>query len=172
MNQPNLRAVPMVQVQQVPDSTAESPSDEQAQAEFEGADTAQTVDCLGAKYRIADRVGLMPLMRFAAAAKRGLDTGDMEAMAAIYDMLADCIDPRDWSRFEADMTAKKAQPEDMLPVVQQTIEALSARPTSRPSDSSDGPPTTGGTSTGGSSSPARPDREGLAPISEALASRA
>jgi hypothetical protein len=49
------------------------------------------VDFLGRKFAIADKIGLMPLMRFAHAAKSGLDSADLEGMAAMYDMLRQCI---------------------------------------------------------------------------------
>ena len=109
---------------------------------------------LGGSYRVADKVGLMPLMKFAHAASSGLDTADMEALGAIYEMLRDCIHPEDWARFEADAIVKKAEAEDLLPVVQQTIEVINARPTQPPSGSSNGRPPESASSTGSSSSPA------------------
>lgn len=116
------------------------------------------VEFAGEWFRIADKVGLMPLMRFAHAAAEELDTADMEALAAIYDMLRDCIhpgspcdcgqpgdhvpgchyDPGDWRKFERHAVKVKADAEDMLPVVQQVISKVSARPTGGPSGSSDG----------------------------------
>jgi hypothetical protein len=49
------------------------------------------VEFLGSEFAIADKIGLMPLMRFAHAAKSGLDSADLEGMAAMYDMLRQCI---------------------------------------------------------------------------------
>lgn len=49
------------------------------------------VEFLGKEFAIASKIGLMPLMRFAHAAKSGLDSDDMEGMAAMYDMLRQCI---------------------------------------------------------------------------------
>lgn len=49
------------------------------------------VEFLGARFAIASKIGLMPLMRFAHASKSGLDSADMEGMAAMYDMLRQCI---------------------------------------------------------------------------------
>lgn len=49
------------------------------------------VEFLGKDFAIADKIGLMPLMRFAHAAKSGLDSDDMEGMAAMYDMLRQAI---------------------------------------------------------------------------------
>lgn len=49
------------------------------------------VEFLGKEFAIASKIGLMPLMRFAHAAKSGLDSADLEGMAAMYDMLRQCI---------------------------------------------------------------------------------
>ena len=51
----------------------------------------RTVEFMGVEFAIADKIGLMPLMRFAHAAKSGLDSADLEGMAAMYDMLRQCI---------------------------------------------------------------------------------
>jgi hypothetical protein len=128
---------------------------------------------MGARFRISDKVGLMPLMKFAHAANSGMDTSDMQALAAIYEMLRDCIyqgngipegedghDAGDWARFEEHATVTKADAEDVMPVVQQTIELLTARPTRPPSGSSDGPPRTSGNSTGSSSTAPAPGSNG------------
>ena len=123
------------------------------QAAVEGVPVGDRVEFMGGQYRIADRIGLMPLMRFAHAARKGTNAEDLEGLAAIYDMLRDCLDPEDWSRFERDATDKKAEAEQLLEVVSDTIEILAARPTSRPSDSSDGPLPTSPNSTGSSPSP-------------------
>lgn len=122
----------------------------------------RTVEFLGQQFRVADKVGLMPLMRFAhASAQEDLDSSDMEAMVAVYEMLRDCIDPGsppcgkcsfckdpngtcpsfrkgDWRRFEEHATIMKADADQLLPVVQRVIEILTARPTPEPSGSSAG----------------------------------
>lgn len=162
-----LRGVPMVEIEQVPDTEEAARAE---QAELEGAASEKVVHCLGGTYKVAEKVGLMPLLRFAHAAKQGLDTADMDGLAAVYDMLHDCLDPADWDRFAADMTREKAGADDLLPLVTQAIEVLSARPTGAPSGSSDGSPATTATSTAGS--PPRPDVAGLVPVSELLGSRA
>jgi hypothetical protein len=121
----------------------------QLQAMSEGVVLSDRVECMGGHYRIADKVGLMPLMKFSYMSKR-VDESDIEAMAAIYEMLKDCIHADDWPRFVNDMIEKKAEADDMLPVVSQTFELMTARPTRRPTDSSSGPPTITPTSTGDS----------------------
>lgn len=112
-----------------------------------------TIPFHGEDYRLADKMGLMPLMRFAKLARSGLDSQEMEGLAAMYDLLEQCIDPEDWARFEAAATRERDQGDELMAVVTKAIELMAARPTLRSSDSSDGPPNTSGSSTGGSSSP-------------------
>jgi len=59
--------------------------------ELPPAPEVRTVEFMGEEFAIADKIGLMPLMRFAHAAKSGLDSADLEGMAAMYDMLRQCI---------------------------------------------------------------------------------
>jgi len=121
------------------------------QAMAAGITLADRVECLGGHYRIKDKVGLMPLMKFAYVSKR-VDEEDLEALKCIYDMLKACIHATDWDRFERDMTEKDADVDDLMPVVAKTIEMLAARPTQQSSDSSSGGSTTGPGSTPTSSS--------------------
>lgn len=87
---------------------------------------------------MAERVGLMPLMRFAHLASSGVDSEDMEALAAMYDLLEQCIADDDWPRFQRAATKSRADGEMLMAVVQKAIEAIGERPTGQPSDSSDG----------------------------------
>lgn len=116
------------------------------QAMSEGVVLDDRVECMGHFYRVADKVGLMPLMRFAFVSKN-VDEADLEALVSIYEMLKDCIHADDWDRFVREMTEDKAEVEDLLPVVNSTFELLSARPSKRPSDSSSGQAATTRTST-------------------------
>ena len=88
----------------------------------------------GKAFGIADRVGLLPLAEFAYHANSGMDTGDMGAMAAIYEMLKDCIRPEEWPAFLRYGKQIKAEVEDLMDVVNQTTELLTARPTGQGSD--------------------------------------
>jgi hypothetical protein len=54
-------------------------------------DTDGTVELLGENFRLADRVALMPLLAFANASKKGLDSEDMEGMAAMYGLIRSVI---------------------------------------------------------------------------------
>ncbi len=88
----------------------------------------------GRMFGIADRVGLLPLAEFAYHANSGMDTGDMGAMAAIYEMLKDCIRKEEWPAFIRYGKEIKADVEDLMDVVNQTTELLTARPTGQGSD--------------------------------------
>ena len=106
----------------------------------------------GQQFRMVERVGLMPLMRFAKVAKGGTDSGDMDGLAAMYDLLQAVIDPADWARFEDHAVKVAADDETLMKVVADVFKVLSERPTQRPSDSSERPSTTSTSSPAGSSS--------------------
>lgn len=106
----------------------------------------------GESFAVADRIGWMPLMRFAVLAKSGVDTDDMEGLVAVHDLLRSCIAEQDWERFQAHADKIRAG-EELLQVVTEAVALITSRPTSRPSDSSDGPPQTSGPSADGSGSP-------------------
>lgn len=123
-------------------------------------ETGDTVTMMGKKFRVADKVGLMPLLKFASASD--MNTSDPRALAAIYDMLKDCIyegtpacgecatcktgdedscqdfDSGDWSEFERHAIDTKAEADDLIPVVSQVMEIISGRPTKQPAGSSTG----------------------------------
>ena len=124
--------------------------------------TEQLVTFKGEKFRIAEKVGLMPLMKFAHASSQDMSTADMEALSAIYSMLEDCIyageeacgkcaackkdnptdckqyDAGDWRKFVTHAIKTKADADELLPVVRQVIELIAARPTQEQSGSSNG----------------------------------
>jgi hypothetical protein len=131
-----------------------------------------TVEFRGEEYRVAEKVGLAPLMRFAKLAKSGGDSADMGALAVMYDLLDQCFarecsacgetderkliakDPAgaccekreivtaEFDRFMDRATEEHLDHEEILEVVGKVFEVLSNRPTGRPSASPPGPPTT------------------------------
>lgn len=137
----------------------------------------RTVTFVGQRFRISDRIGLMPLLKFSAHAD--LSTTDPGALAAMYSMLKDCIhpgtpacgkcpeckagndsscaayDPGDWRRFEQHAIDTKAGADDLLDVITRTIELISGRPTGPRSSSSPGSRGTRAGSTGRSSGTGR-----------------
>lgn len=115
-----------------------------------GPAVAEQVTFCGEQFDIADRIGLMPLMRFAKVAQDGVDSTELAGLVAMYDLLEQCVAPHEWARFQATADQHRADSETLMGVVTTVIELLSARPTSRPSDSSDGPQRTAPNSTGDS----------------------
>jgi len=160
---------------------------QEVQAAAEGVeiiDDRPRVELKGRSFGIASSVGLMPLMKFAMTARKGVESDDLEGLAAMYSLIRDCIDqtrpqkavldddgeplvqdgkpvteddgPSEWDRFEQHAIDSKAEAEDLFGVVSKVIEALSARKAPRPGDSSAGPPTTSASSKAISSSTAPP----------------
>jgi hypothetical protein len=121
---------------------------------------ARTVHLCGQEFEVAERVGSLPLMRFAKLARTGISSDDFEGMAAMYDLLKSCIADHEWDRFEAVADAERVDGDTLFAVVQDTFAVLAGRPTSRPSDSSDGPGGTSRSSTDASSSRAISRLEG------------
>lgn len=134
----------------------------------------------GKTFRLADKVGAMPMMKFAHLAKQGTDANELEGLVAIYDLLRSVIADEEWAAFEEHASFKRANGDDLMDVVQQAIAAIAARPTVRPSDSSVGPTTTSTSSAGDSSSrvvhrleeSGRPDLALLVQDSQEFGSRA
>lgn len=96
----------------------------------------------GESFGVAPVVGLMPLLRFAHLAKQGIEADDMEGLVAIYDLLKSVIADDEWERFQTFATDIRATGDDLMEAVADAIQLISSRPSSRPSDSSDGPSTT------------------------------
>lgn len=137
------------------------------------ADEPLFVEFMGEQFAMSDRIGVMPLMRFAKTAAAGTQSNDMAGLVALYDLLEQCIDPADWPRFEQHAMTSRADSADLMQVTTTVFRVLSGRPTKRPSDSSDGPQRTEASSTAGSSSPAirlltgRPDLQAVVAQAEA-----
>src|SRR5690348_6239631 len=110
-------------------------------------DGRETIEFHGEQFTLAEDVGTMPLLRFAKLAQDDTDSEDMAGLAAMYDLIEMCFDARDWQRFQAAATRHKAKGSELLAVVSQVFQVLAARPTQRPSDSSDGPLSTAPSST-------------------------
>lgn len=133
----------------------------------------RTVEFMGRRFRIADKIGLMPLLKFATYAD--VATDDPKALAAMYQMLRDCIYPGepgcgecedceagndracaeyvrgDWQAFEDHAIDTKAEADDLVTVISKVIELISGRPTKQPSPSSSGRRSISAGSTGRSS---------------------
>ena len=137
------------------------------------ADPAETVEFMGKDFRIAKKVGLMPLLKFSAAVD--FDISDPRALAAMYAMLRDCVyegtpacgkctacregresacpsfDAGDWKAFEDHAVNSKADADELMDVITRVMEIITGRPTKPPATSSRGQRGTSGGSTGSSS---------------------
>lgn len=160
------------------------------QAAVEGApDTADVVEFLGEKFRIAENIGAMPLLAFANASKKGLDTEDMAGMAAMYAMIRDVIhrpklydehgqrivdevtgrpahDESEWRRFEELAIDEQADGEQLMEFVSEVMGVISARPPKRRGISSASSPTISPKSRASSSSPAIRAIDGMVPVAD------
>jgi hypothetical protein len=165
----------------------------EAQASAEGIvidpDGADYIEFYGEKFRLADRVGLMPLVKFGHAANKGLDSDDMEGLSAMYSMIRSVIhrppvydehgarkvdengktlrDEGEWQRFQALAEDELAEGEDIMAFVNRAMEVMAARPRRPREISSGGSRPTSVNSKADSSSPARPPEvDGLTPVAD------
>lgn len=108
-----------------------------------------TVTLKGKQYRVADEIGAMPLLMWASVAE--MSTEDNGALAAIYNMLGDCVHEEHWNQFRFDAIKSKAKTEELLDVITKALEILTANPTESPSPASGGSRRTSGELKGTSS---------------------
>jgi hypothetical protein len=133
----------------------------------------KSVEFMGQRFRIADKIGAMPLLKFSTYAD--MDIQDPRALAAMYTLLRDVIYPGtpscgdcefcdagnerscksydrgDWTKFEDHAMTTKADADELMDVVTKVMELISGRPTGQSGTSSSGPPASSGRSTGSSS---------------------
>lgn len=119
-----------------------------------------TFDFEGETFTVIDyEPSALPMMELSDAIQSGVEEDSTPALAAMYQMLQHCIAESDWPRFRRTAMASRATVDDVMPIVSAVWEAVTGRPTGRPSASADGPSTTGPNSKGASPSPtARPYR--------------
>lgn len=177
--------------QPIAGQSPEDPVLHEAQAAAEGVvlDEGDFVEFFGEKFRLADRVGLMALVKFGHAANKGLDSDDMEGLAAMYSMIRSVIhrpplhdehgqrkvdengktlrDESEWQRFQDVAEDELAESEDIMGFVSRAMEVMAARPRKPREISSDGSRPTSVSSRAVSSSPVRsPEMDGLTPVAD------
>ena len=82
-----------------------------------------TFKLMGAEYKLADKVGIWPLMQYARAVEAGdNELGQRKMMASAHAILEDAVHPGDWGRFQEDMIAKKM--DDILLVLDAVMGAV------------------------------------------------
>lgn len=163
--------------------------DAQASAEGVVLDDGDFLEFFGEKFRLADRVGLMPLVKFGNAANKGLDSDDMAGLAAMYSMIRAVIhrpplyddhgarkvdengktlrDEAEWNRFQELAEDECAEGEDIMAFVNKAMEVMSARPRKPRAISSVGSRPTSQSSRADSSSPVtHPQVAGLTPVAD------
>jgi hypothetical protein len=168
------------QLRAVPPPVDPTPSTQDVQALTEGAvvDDADFIEFLGKKFRLAESIGLMPLLKFAHSAKTGLTSDDMEGLSAMYLLIRSCLDrsqvqatnpdgtpmvdesgqpvwsgPSQWDLFEAHAIDTNADGEDLSGLINRAVQVVSARPRKRRGGSSASSPQTSPSSRESSSSP-------------------
>lgn len=118
---------------QLSQTDPEALTDDTVEGEVVGKKEYDTVKLKDKEFRLAESIGAMPMLKWAAAADLGAD--DPRGLAAIYAMLQDTILTDDWSAFEQHATLSKADAEELLDVVSKGLEVISGRPTKRQSGS-------------------------------------
>jgi len=101
-----------------------------------------TVDFHGTAFRVRDKVPVWALMEFLDGEGRG----EAEALAAGHRFIRDVLHPDDFAAFGRACREHDASFDEIL---QLAVAAATARPTVRPADSPDGPPTSGASSAPG-----------------------
>lgn len=172
------------------------PTTHSVQAEAEGVvldDDPGKVEFLGEKFRLAESIGLMPMLAFANASKNGLDSDDMAGLSAMYALIRDVIDqrrppkvdpatgeqvfdssgepewdgPSEWMRFEKHAIEEQADGEELMDFVGKAMAAVAARPRKRRERSSASSPRILERSKDTSSSPGMPPEvAGLVPVAD------
>jgi hypothetical protein len=138
-----LAAIQAVAAARTPDTTIEP-------SELNGkAVPGRTVELKGKRFKIASKVGLMPMLRFSAYAD--VDTNDPRALGALYQMLRDVIDSGDWRAFEDHAVDSKADADELLDVISKAMQLIAGRPTEPSGASSRGRRAISDGSTGSSS---------------------
>lgn len=78
-------------------------------------------------FRLAEDVGIMPLMEWAAASDR--DVASADGLRAVFYVLQDAVHEDDWAEFRKYAREHKAAATDMLEFANAALEALAGRPT-------------------------------------------
>lgn len=115
------------------DQSARVAKDARAQDKDSGA---LTVPFMGREFRLAQDVGIMPLMEWAAASD--VDVASAAGLRAVYYVLQDAVDGEEWAEFRKHARETKAQAQDVLNFTNAALEALAGRPTEESAGSSDG----------------------------------
>lgn len=92
-------------------------------------------------------VSVLDLSEFARLAASGMDTDDPSAGAILADIYLALLGDKEYQRFRNHCRRNGTDGENLMKIIGDLASEDSDRPTSRSSDSSDGPPSTPATST-------------------------
>lgn len=110
------------------------------------------VEFFGERFTPPERFNMRRLTRFATLATKGVDSEDLTGMAAIDGLIDQCLRPEDVDRFDEVCDRERPTFDELMAFVKDVMEAVTDRPTSLPSGSSDGQQSTNGNSVDDSSS--------------------
>lgn len=152
----------MTATPQIPEPLVEMvPDGEPVAAEV--VDTLPTMEWRGRTFAVRPDMSLLPMMQFAIIAKQHrtqpIPAGDtaaqgqrtMEQLAALWELLQQCVDPSSWDAFYEHGLTIGAQQAELMEAVQLAAAARAAHPTQPPSGSPAGRLTTAPSSAGTSS---------------------
>lgn len=85
------------------------------------------------EFRLADDVGIMPLMEWAASSD--VDVASADGLRAVFYVLKDTVHEDEWADFRRYSRDEKLSAEKLLDFANAALEALAGRPTEEPSGS-------------------------------------
>lgn len=109
-----------------------------------------TFGFFGHQMRVNPTFGELELVDFMDAAG-AVDVNNSASFRLLKDLLRSTVHPDDFDAFWKAAKQHRQGVEDLMKIAYQVIEAVTARPTGQPTDSSDGQPSTAANSTGDSS---------------------
>jgi hypothetical protein len=101
-----------------------------------------SVEFLGEQFEIPERINKRLMVKFAALAAKGAKSDDGEGNVVMDRVLDQLVRPEDLDRFNDLCDRERPQDEELLEFIGKAFSVLAERPTSQPSDSSDGHVTT------------------------------
>jgi hypothetical protein len=101
----------------------------------------------GVTFASAGGVSVLDLSEYARLAAQGVDAESQEGLAILADVYLGLLGEQVYQRFRAHCRRHQTDPAVLVQILGDLISEAADRPTSRPADSSDGPPTVPGTAT-------------------------
>ncbi len=121
------------------------------EAEQETGAEPDTFELWGREFRLAPKLGAVPLMRLARAGRSGADTLDADGTSAVLDWFLHCLHPDDRLAAETYATEQAVDADELASAAEAMTGAMLGRPTTPPSGSPDGRSSTSRSSNGSAS---------------------